>query len=136
LLETDLLEIAEACVNGNFNEVDLHWKEGAAVCLVLASKGYPEKVESGKLVNFETLPANTICFHAGTKMDENQNIVTAGGRVFGMTTWADKLEIAITDVYANIGKVWFEGVQYRKDIGKRTLLNGLHNGFTDKTDVG
>lgn len=135
LLETDLLEIAEACVNGKLEDMSIHWKDGAAVCVVLASKGYPEKAEVGKLVTIKTLPDNIVCFHAGTKTDENQNIVTSGGRVFGLTDWADKLEVAIKDTYANIGKVWFEGVQYRKDIGKRTLVSGLYNGYADKTDV-
>lgn len=135
LLETDLLEIAELCVNGTLKDVNIHWKEGAAVCVVLASKGYPEKAETGKLVKSEALPNNMVCFHAGTKI-ENGQILTAGGRVFGLTAWANTIAVAIEDVYTNIGKVWFEGVQYRKDIGKRTLISGLHNGFTDKTDVG
>ena len=132
LLETDLLEIAETCVNGNLKDMNIRWKDGAAVCVVLASKGYPEKVESGKLVTIETLPENMVCFHAGTKIDDNQNIITSGGRVLGLTAWADTLEVAINDVYANIENVWFEGVQYRRDIGKRTLISRLHNGFTDE----
>jgi phosphoribosylamine--glycine ligase len=120
LLETDLLDIAEACVNGTLENVDICWKNGAAVCVVLASKGYPEKAESGKTVIFNPLPENVICFHAGTKLD-NDEVVTAGGRVFGVTAWANEISIAIKDVYANIGKISFAGVQYRNDIARRAL---------------
>lgn len=126
LLETDLLEIANACVDGKLNDVDILWKDGASVCVVLASKGYPEKAETGKVVTFDILPKNVICFHAGTKMDKG-NIATAGGRVFGVTAWADEIELAVRDVYANIGKICFDGMQYRKDIAN----NGLFHGLTD-----
>src|SRR5215510_10873669 len=84
LLETDLLDIAEACVNGNLADVDVRWKDDAAVCVVLASKEYPEKAESAKVVTFSELSENTVCFHAGTKT-ENGKVVTAGGRVLGLT---------------------------------------------------
>jgi len=118
LLETDLLEIAEACVNGNLTDVDIHWKNGAAVCVVLASRGYPEKPENGKIISFDELPEDMICFHAGTKFDE-ENVITSGGRVFGLTAWARDIESAVEKVYANINKVSFEGMQYRKDIAHR-----------------
>jgi phosphoribosylamine--glycine ligase len=118
LLETDLLDVVEACVNGNLKDVNLRWKDSAAVCVVLASKGYPEKAESGKVVSFEPLSDNAICFHAGTKADNSQ-VVTAGGRVFGVTAWADVIEAAVRDAYANIEKIKFEGMQYRKDIASK-----------------
>ena len=122
LLETDLLEIAEACVNGNLAEIDIRWKNGSAVCVVLASKGYPEKVESGKLVTIEAMPKDTVCFHAGTKM-KNENILTSGGRVIGFTGWASSIETAIMKVYSNIRRISFEGMQYRKDIAHGALLS-------------
>ena len=120
LLETDLLDIAEACVNGNLADVDIRWKDGAAVCVVLASKGYPEKAESGRVVRFGELPDNAVCFHAGTKMNHGE-VVTAGGRVFGLTAWADTIESAISTVYSNVKNVSFDGMQYRKDIAHRAL---------------
>ena len=123
LLETDLLEIAEACVNGNLVDVNIQWKKGAAVCVVLASKGYPDKLESGKLVTMGELPENMVCFHAGTKADESGNVITSGGRVFGLTAWADNIDGAVKLVYANIEKVRFEGMQYRSDIAGK-VLNG------------
>ncbi len=122
MLETDLLEIAEACVNGTLANVDIRWKDGAAVCVVLASKGYPEKVESGKFVVIEELPKDLICFHAGTKIDSNGNVITVGGRVFGLTAYSKTLNSAIKQVYANITKVSFDGVQYRNDIAYRALF--------------
>ncbi|MBI5353157.1 MAG: phosphoribosylamine--glycine ligase [Chloroflexi bacterium] len=120
LLETDLLDIAEACIDGTLSDLTIQWKDGAAVCVVLASKGYPEKVESGKLVKFYSLPANAICFHAGTKF-ENGEVLTSGGRVFGLTAWADGIQSAVEQVYENICKVSFEGMLYRKDIAQRAL---------------
>ena len=123
LLETDLLEIMEACVAGRLNEINIHWKNGAAVCVVLASKGYPEKSKKGQVVSFGELPEDMICFHAGTKLD-NERMITAGGRVLGLTTWAGDLESAVKKVYSNINKVSFEGMQYRKDIARRALEGG------------
>lgn len=120
LLETDLLEITEACVNGTLADVDIHWKNGAAVCVVLASKGYPEKAESGKLIKFDELPENMVCFHAGTKT-QTGNIITSGGRVLGLTAWSTDIENAVNKVYSNVEKISFEGMQYRKDIAHRAL---------------
>lgn len=122
LLETDLLDITEACVDGNLADVNIRWKQGAAVCVVLASAGYPEKSDSGKTVTFGELPQDMICFHAGTRTDHHK-VVTAGGRVFGLTAWADALESAIDRVYSNVKCVSFEGMQYRKDIAGK-VLNG------------
>lgn len=130
LLETDLLDVIEACIDGKLKDININWKAGAAVCVVLASKGYPEKVESGKLVTIKELPNDLICFHAGTKMDGDK-LVTSGGRVFGLTVVASNIENAIERVYSHIDRVSFEGVQYRKDIGKRTWVSGLYNGLTD-----
>lgn len=120
LLETDLIEILEACIDSTLKNVNIIWKDGAAVCVVLASKGYPEKVENGKPVTFKELPKNLICFHAGTKFDESK-IVTAGGRVFGLTAFGNDIANAVENVYSNIDKVSFDGVQYRKDIAQKVL---------------
>lgn len=121
LLETDLLDILDACINGNLDEIDIQWKDGAAVCVVLASKGYPEKVDTDKSVTFGELPENVVCFHAGTKT-ENGKVFTSGGRVFGLTSWAKTFNSAIRQVYANIHKISFDSVQYRNDIAYRALF--------------
>lgn len=120
LLETDLLEIVAACVNGKLADVDIRWRNGAAVCVVLASRGYPEKPESGKIISFDKLHEDTICFHAGTKTS-NGHILTSGGRVLGLAAWASDLENAVNKVYSNIGKLSFEGMQFRKDIAHLAL---------------
>ena len=120
LLETDLLEITEACADGTLSNVNIRWKQGASVCVVLASKGYPENAETGKAVRIEDVPKAMVCFHAGTKIKDG-NLVTSGGRVFGLTASASDIETAIDQVYSNVGKVSFEGMQYRKDIAHRAL---------------
>jgi phosphoribosylamine--glycine ligase len=120
LLETDLLEIAEACVNGTLAGVDIRWKDGAAVCIVLASKGYPEKVETGKSITIEELPNDMVCFHAGAKTEAGK-LITSGGRVFGLTAWANDIESAINKAYSSVGRIYFDGMQYRKDIAHRAL---------------
>ena len=120
LLETDLIEIIEACVDGRLNELDVQWKSSAAICVVLASKGYPERPEKGQVVSFGELPEDMICFHAGTKQS-GVDVVTAGGRVFGLTAWSSDIASAVEKVYANIDQVTFDGMQYRKDIAHRAL---------------
>jgi phosphoribosylamine--glycine ligase len=121
LLETDLVEIALACVDGTLKDIDIRWKDGAAICVVLASRGYPEKAENEKVISFSLLPENTICFHAGTKTDTEGRVISFGGRVFGVTAWAENITSAIDTIYANVSKISFEGMQYRKDIGHRAL---------------
>lgn len=120
LLETDLLDITEACVDGALKDVDVRWKDGSSVCVVLASGGYPDKTEACKAVAFQALPGNVFCFHSGTKM-ENEKIATAGGRVFGLTACSNNIGSAIDTVYSAINNVSFDGMQYRKDIAHRAL---------------
>ncbi|MBK8821965.1 MAG: phosphoribosylamine--glycine ligase [Anaerolineales bacterium] len=135
LLETDLLDIADACVDGKLKDANIRWKDGAAVCLVLASKGYPDKVESGKIVKFEALSANSVCFHAGTKFNSDE-VITSGGRVFGLTFWARDINSAVKQVYANVGKVSFDGMQFRKDIAYRALKKSSYADSGVSIDAG
>lgn len=121
LLETDLVEIAEACVAGKLAETEIRWKDGAAVSVVLASKGYPEKPEIGQLVSIGELPANVVCFYAGAKLNADGRLMVSGGRVFGLTAWAENLAGAVESVYGAVGQIQFDGRQYRKDIAKRGL---------------
>ena len=120
LLETDFLDIAEACVSGRLHEVDIRWKRGAAACVVLASQGYPEKAVTGKLVSL--VPGdmeNVVVFHAGTKMQEGQ-VTTSGGRVLGVTGIGEDLNAALAAAYRAVDEIHIEGMQWRKDIGWRT----------------
>jgi phosphoribosylamine--glycine ligase/phosphoribosylaminoimidazole synthetase len=121
LLETDLLEVADACVDGRLSDVDVRWKHGAAVCVVLASKGYPDNVESGKWVTIGELPEDVVCFHAGTKT-ESGKLITSGGRVLGLTAWAKDLNAAVRKAYAEVTQVSFEDMQYRQDIAYHALF--------------
>lgn len=121
LLESDLVEIALACVDGKLSESDVRWRAGAAVCVVMASKGYPEKAESGQVVTIGALPENVVCFHAGTKVNADGQLVTAGGRVFGVTAWGQDLIAALKKAYDAVVRVEFEGRQYRKDIARLAM---------------
>lgn len=122
LLETDLVEIMEACIDGKLSRESVRFKDGASVCVVLASSGYPGKYEVGKLINgLEELEGekSVFTFHAGTTKKGSQ-IVTNGGRVLGITALGSTLEEARDRVYAVIGNpTKFEGMHYRKDIGRR-----------------
>jgi len=120
LLDSDLLEIFEACVNGTLDQVDIEWKDAAACCLVLASGGYPVSYKSGYpisgLMEAETLGATV--FHAGTKKSDSGEILTAGGRVLGVTATAPSLEEAIAKAYAAAKPISFQDMHFRTDIGK------------------
>jgi phosphoribosylaminoimidazole synthetase len=120
LLDTDLLDIAEACVDGRLHELDIRWKPEAAACVVLAAKGYPVQPETGKPVSI--LPEaiqHGILFHAGTKIVDKQ-LTTSGGRVLGVTATGADLPAALAAAYQAVEGVQFEGMQYRTDIGWRS----------------
>lgn len=123
LLDTDLLNITEACATGSLNQIDIQWKKGAAACVVIASEGYPGKYPSGREIHgLDATLDEAVVFHAGTKLNEGQ-VVTAGGRVLGVTGFGENFHEAIEHAYQAVGKIGFEGMQYRNDIG-RTVLNG------------
>jgi phosphoribosylamine--glycine ligase len=131
LLETDLVEIALACTEGRLVDVEICWKRSSAACVILASKGYPGRLETGQPVEFGALPDNAICFHAGTRL-ENGQVVTSGGRVFGVAAWDESLPGAVERTYRAVDAVMFDGRQWRKDIASRALKadfqTGLGNG--------
>ena len=116
MLKTDLMEIFEAIVDERLEEVNVEWEEGACVCLVLASGGYPEKYEKGKKITFEALDEEIILCHAGTA-EKDGEIVTSGGRVLGVVAKGETIEQAREKVYENAKNISFEGMYYRKDIG-------------------
>lgn len=119
LLESDLLEIALACTEGNLAATEVRWKEGAAACVVLASGGYPDSYQTGYPISgLEEDYPNTFVFHAGTKRAEEQ-IVTAGGRVLCVSGWGANINEALDAAYARVRSIHFEGMHYRKDIGWR-----------------
>jgi len=122
-LETDLMEIMQATVGGYLDRIELRWKQQAAVCVIMASRGYPGAYEQGKIITgLERLKEreDMMVFHAGTKK-KNSQIVTAGGRVLGVTAWAANLEEAINKAYQGVRMINFENQYYRRDIGKKGL---------------
>ncbi|MBQ8876441.1 MAG: phosphoribosylamine--glycine ligase [Clostridia bacterium] len=116
MLKTDLMEIFEAIVDERLDEVDIEWEDGACVCLVLASGGYPEKYEKGKEITFGDLDKDVTVYHAGTA-EKDGKVVTSGGRVLGVVAKGADIEAARRKVYANAEKIHFDGMYYRKDIG-------------------
>ena len=126
LLESDLLEILMACATGRLADVDIRWSKGAAACVVIASEGYPEKYPVGRpITGLDQNTPDSFIFHAGTK-EQGGQIVTAGGRVLCATGWGENIEQALKSAYTAIGPVHFEGMHYRKDIGRRAVTGILH----------
>ena len=116
MLKTDLMEIFEAVVDERLSEIKVEWEDGACVCLVLASGGYPEAYEKGKEITFGDLDEDIILCHAGTAMKDGK-LVTSGGRVLGVVAKGANIEEARKKVYNNAWRIAFDGMYYRKDIG-------------------
>ncbi|MCD8049535.1 MAG: phosphoribosylamine--glycine ligase [Clostridia bacterium] len=118
-LQGDLFEIFNAVIDERLDEVEYSWREGGCVCVVAASGGYPVKYDKGyEITGIEDAEAlgDVTVFHAGTAMKDGK-LVTAGGRVLGVTAVAGSLDDAIKKAYEGIEKVSFEKMHYRKDIG-------------------
>ncbi len=119
-LESDLLDVFEALHAGELNQVQLSWDPRPAVCLVLASEGYPGRYEKGRAIS--GLPGNdrrdVQVFHAGTKQLQESEYVTSGGRVLGVTALGSTLEAARSLAYELAEGIQFEGKQYRRDIAR------------------
>lgn len=120
-MKTDIIEVMEACIDGTLDAVDLQFEENAAVCVVLASDGYPVHYDKGLeirgLEQFEGKDGY-YCFHAGTKLDENGKFVTNGGRVLGVTAKGADLKEARANAYAAAAWIDFDNKYMRHDIGK------------------
>jgi len=117
LIKSDLLALFKACVDGKLSGHTVEISEETCVTVVLSSKGYPEAPEKGKeITGLEAVPAGALVFHAGTRK-ENGKFVTDGGRVMAVTVKAASGTEAREKVYAAVGKIKFEGMHYRKDIG-------------------
>lgn len=117
LLESDLLEVMLACRNGTLNELDVRWKPESSCCLVLASGGYPGSYEKGKVITGLDAVTGGMVYHAGTALKDGQ-IVTNGGRVLGVTVTAPTLDEAIDGAYAAARPIHFDGMHFRRDIGR------------------
>ncbi len=116
-LDTDLLKIFDACIDGTLDQIDIQCSDRRAVCVVLASGGYPGSYEKGKVITgLEDVDEDIVVFHAGTAFRDGK-IVTSGGRVLGVTAIADTNDEARAKAFANVEKIHFEGAQFRRDVG-------------------
>jgi phosphoribosylamine--glycine ligase len=121
LLETDLLDIFEACIDGTLKDLRIQWSKQSACCIVIASKGYPATSQKGiEIQGIDTAQKDKdiVVFHAGTKKVDDA-FVTNGGRVLGVTAIGKNLNDSLKKAYAAVEKIKFNGMQYRRDIGKR-----------------
>lgn len=120
-LETDLVDIIEAAVDGRVGDIAVRLKPGASACVIAASHGYPGKYVGGKLIlGLDHVNADVEVFHAGTALQDRE-IVTAGGRVLAITAVGGDLRDALAKAYGALELISFEGMQYRRDIGWRAL---------------
>ena len=119
-LETDIVDICEAMLDGNLAESDIKWRPGSSACVVLAAEGYPGKPRTGDMI--EGLDAATIAnveiFHAGTSTLIADEFFTNGGRVLGVTATGDDLATALSTSYSAVEKISWPGMRFRRDIGK------------------
>jgi phosphoribosylamine--glycine ligase len=124
-LETDLVDLFEASIDRRLAEMDVHWSDQAAVCVVMASGGYPESYAKGKpitgIADADAMEGVKV-FHAGTKIN-GENLVTSGGRVLGVTALGDTLGEARDLAYAAVDKIKFEGAHVRGDIAAKALTD-------------
>ena len=122
-LASDLAEILLATAQGRLSQVEVQWSDRTCVCVVIASGGYPGKYEKGKpITGIEAAEEDpdVLVFHAGTAMHDGQ-LVSAGGRVLGVTALGDSYREALDRCYAAVAKIHFDGMVYRRDIGHRAL---------------
>lgn len=120
-LETDLVDICEAMLDGSLGDLDIKWQPGSSACVVLASEGYPAKPRTGDVISglddVSEIP-NLIVFHAGTAASDDGDFLTSGGRVLGVTAAGDDVAAALKTAYSAVAKISWPGMQYRCDIGK------------------
>ena len=123
LLKTDFTDLLEACVNGDLSRTEVEHHSGAAACVVLCSGGYPASYPKGieiEGLDGSNLPAGVMLVHAGTAQADGR-VVTSGGRVLGVTAVGSSLTEALDRAYAGVSRIGFEGMFFRRDIGRRGL---------------
>ena len=115
-LDSDLYDIFNAVIDERLDEIEIHWKNDAACCVVMASGGYPKSYAKGKVITGLDNVKDSFVFHAGTALKDGK-VVTNGGRVLGVTAIAPTLDQAIEKAYADVRRISFENAHYRNDIG-------------------
>lgn len=132
LVECDWYELFYSCTNATLSKVNFSIRPGYCVSIVLASGGYPGHYEKGKVItgieDAERSKSNVDVYHAGTGRNQNEEFITAGGRVLAVTVWDSTLSEAVHTAYENIALIRFEGMHYRRDIGKKGIhfLTAVH----------
>lgn len=120
-MKSDIVPLFEACIDGTLDQLELQWKPEPSVCVVMAAKGYPGSYEKGKeilgLEEAGSLP-DVVVFHAGTKAEAGK-VLSSGGRVLGVTSTGSDIPSAIKKAYEAVAKIQWDGIHYRKDIGRR-----------------
>lgn len=125
-LDSDLIDIIEAILDGKLSQIEIKWKPDSAVCVVMASGGYPGSYEKGmEIAGLDKAASRkgVMVFHSGTNL-KNGKVVTDGGRVLGVTGLGPSVAAAIDTAYSGVKDIHFEGAHYRRDIGARALETG------------
>ena len=126
-MESDIIPIFEACIDGTLDQCHLEWEKESSVCVVMAAEGYPGSYKKGQpisgLKDANAIPG-VVVFHAGTKAKDGE-VLTQGGRVLGVTATGIDTPTAINRAYEAVNKIQWQGIHFRKDIGSkgRTLIN-------------
>lgn len=121
-LKTDLVDIFLAVVNGTLHELEIEWSKESAVCVIIASGGYPGVYPKGMPISGLDETQSSIVFHAGTALDAQGQFVTNGGRVLGVVGLGESIAEAREKAYADVARIRFEGQQYRSDIANKALV--------------
>jgi phosphoribosylamine--glycine ligase len=121
-LRSDLLDVLEAVLSERLSQIELEWDDRPAACVVLASGGYPGAYETGRVIRgLDQVPADVMVFHAGTIKSGSGSLVTAGGRVLGVTALGATVAEAVGRAYQGVDRISFEGMHFRKDIGHMAI---------------
>ncbi len=116
-LDSDFTDIVLSVIEGKLDKADIRWKKESAVCVILASGGYPKNYKKGFEIKIGDIDKDILLFHAGTKKGEGGKLLTNGGRVIGVTALGSNIDEARKKAYKNIEKIYFENMHFRKDIG-------------------
>jgi len=123
LLQSDLVDILLAVIQGNLDQVEIEWSHDACVGVVMASAGYPEKYKTGfPIKGLDKVDKDLLIFHAGTKLGNDRTVYTNGGRVLTAVGIGENMAEAQKKVYRNLANIHFEGCHYRKDIALREII--------------
>ena len=122
-MQSDIVPLFEACIDSTLGKCSIEWKKESAVCVVMAARGYPAFYEKGKEIRGLEVAEeqeDVVVFHAGTRA-EGGRFLTSGGRVLGVTALGKDTGTAIKNAYSAVEKIEWDGIHYRKDIGKKAV---------------